>query len=56
MSVVHQAERGLFTNLAYVRSAPADWDEPSEPGKVVQRGGVADEKGAAPLGGPAGQH
>jgi hypothetical protein len=35
---------------------PADWDEPSEPGKVVQRGGVADEKGAAPLGGPAGQH
>jgi cell division protease FtsH len=34
---------------------PADWDEPSEPGKVVQRG-VADEKGAAPLGGPAGQH
>ncbi len=35
---------------------PADWDEPSEPGKVVQRGGVADDKGAAPLGGPAGQH
>jgi len=35
---------------------PADWDEPSEPGKLVQRGGVADEKGAAPLGGPAGQH
>ena len=34
---------------------PADWDEPSEPGKVVQRG-VSDEKGAAPLGGPAGQH
>jgi cell division protease FtsH len=34
---------------------PADWDEPSEPGKVVQRG-VADEKGATPLGGPAGQH
>jgi cell division protease FtsH len=34
---------------------PADWDEPSEPGKVTQRG-VADEKGAAPLGGPAGQH
>src|SRR5512134_1504635 len=34
---------------------PADWDEPSEPGKVVQRG-VPDEKGAAPLGGPAGQH
>jgi cell division protease FtsH len=35
---------------------PADWDEPSEPGKLVQRGGVADDKGAAPLGGPAGQH
>jgi cell division protease FtsH len=35
---------------------PADWDEPSEPGKVAQRGGVADEKGASPLGGPAGQH
>ena len=35
---------------------PADWDEPSEPGKLVQRGGVADEKGATPLGGPAGQH
>jgi cell division protease FtsH len=34
---------------------PADWDEPSEPGKVVQRG-VPDDKGAAPLGGPAGQH
>jgi cell division protease FtsH len=34
---------------------PADWDEPSEPGKVVQRG-VPDEKGPAPLGGPAGQH
>jgi cell division protease FtsH len=33
---------------------PADWDEPSEPGKVVQR--LADDKGAAPLGGPAGQH
>ena len=33
---------------------PADWDEPSEPGKLVQR--VPDEKGAAPLGGPAGQH
>src|SRR6185503_10400415 len=32
---------------------PADWDEPSEPGKTVQRGG-ADDKGAAPLGGPAG--
>jgi cell division protease FtsH len=35
---------------------PADWDEPSEPpGKVVQHG-VAEDKGAAPLGGPAGQH
>jgi cell division protease FtsH len=34
---------------------PADWDEPSEPGKLVQRG-VPDEKGATPLGGPAGQH
>jgi cell division protease FtsH len=34
---------------------PADWDEPSEPGKLVQRG-VPDEKGASPLGGPAGQH
>jgi cell division protease FtsH len=34
---------------------PADWDEPSEPGKLVQRG-AAGEKGAAPLGGPAGQH
>jgi cell division protease FtsH len=33
---------------------PADWDEPSEPGKLVQR--VPDEKGATPLGGPAGQH
>jgi cell division protease FtsH len=34
---------------------PADWDEPSEPGKVVQR--LADDKGGpAPLGGPAGQH
>jgi cell division protease FtsH len=33
---------------------PADWDEPSEPGKLVPRE-VAD-KGAAPLGGPAGQH
>jgi cell division protease FtsH len=35
---------------------PADWEEPSEPGKLVQRDDVADEKGAAPLGGPAGQH
>jgi cell division protease FtsH len=34
---------------------PADWDEPSEPGKLVQRA-VPDEKGATPLGGPAGQH
>jgi cell division protease FtsH len=34
---------------------PADWDEPSEPGKLVPRE-VAADKGAAPLGGPAGQH
>jgi cell division protease FtsH len=34
---------------------PADWDEPTEPGKLVQRG-ATDEKGATPLGGPAGQH
>ncbi len=34
---------------------PADWDEPSEPGKTAPRG-VADDKGTAPLGGPAGQH
>jgi cell division protease FtsH len=34
---------------------PADWDEPSEPGKLAQRE-VAADKGAAPLGGPAGQH
>jgi cell division protease FtsH len=34
---------------------PADWDEPSEPGKLAQRE-VAPDKGAAPLGGPAGQH
>jgi len=34
---------------------PADWDVPSEPGKVAQR--RADDKGdPAPLGGPAGQH
>jgi len=33
---------------------PADWDEPSEPGKLVQR--EVPDKGAAPLGGPAGQH
>jgi cell division protease FtsH len=33
---------------------PADWDEPSEPGKLVQRD--VPDKGAAPLGGPAGQH
>ena len=34
---------------------PAGWDEPSEPGKVVQR--LADDKSdPAPLGGPAGQH
>jgi cell division protease FtsH len=34
---------------------PADWDEPSEPGKIPPRG-VSDDKGTAPLGGPAGQH
>src|SRR5215468_7281185 len=34
---------------------PADWDEPSEPGKLVAREVPAD-KGAAALGGPAGQH
>ena len=34
---------------------PADWDEPSEPGKLAQRE-IAPDKGAAPLGGPAGQH
>ncbi|HJR68677.1 MAG TPA: ATP-dependent zinc metalloprotease FtsH [Gammaproteobacteria bacterium] len=34
---------------------PADWDEPSEPGKTAPRS-VTDDKGAAPLGGPAGQH
>ncbi len=34
---------------------PAGWDEPSEPGKPAPRN-FADDKGAAPLGGPAGQH
>jgi cell division protease FtsH len=34
---------------------PDGWDEPSEPGKAVPRG-VTDDKGPAPLGGPAGQH
>jgi cell division protease FtsH len=34
---------------------PANWDEPSEPGKTAPRG-VTDDKGTAPLGGPAGQH
>ena len=34
---------------------PADWDEPSEPGQVIQPD-PAEDKGAAPLGGPAGQH
>jgi cell division protease FtsH len=34
---------------------PADWDEPSEPGKLASRE-IAPDKGAAPLGGPAGQH
>jgi len=34
---------------------PADWDEPSEPGKMPPRG-LPEDKGTAPLGGPAGQH
>ncbi len=34
---------------------PADWDEPSEPTKPAPRG-VTGDSGAAPLGGPAGQH
>jgi cell division protease FtsH len=34
---------------------PADWEEPSEPGKPPPRD-VTDDKGTAPLGGPAGQH
>jgi cell division protease FtsH len=34
---------------------PQDWDEPTEPGEPVASE-PADEKGAAPLGGPAGQH
>ena len=34
---------------------PADWDEPPEPGKLAPQN-VAEDKGAAPLGGPAGQH
>jgi cell division protease FtsH len=34
---------------------PADWDEPSEPGKLVPRD-LPEGKGATPLGGPAGQH
>jgi len=34
---------------------PADWDEPSEPGKLIQHDAAGD-KGTAPLGGPAGQH
>jgi cell division protease FtsH len=37
---------------------PADWDEPSEPGKTVRAEPAEErpEKGAKPLGGPAGQH
>ena len=38
---------------------PADWDEPSEPGELAPRDVAEDEgkkPGAAPLGGPAGQH
>jgi cell division protease FtsH len=33
---------------------PPGWEEPSEPGKPPPR--VTDDKGPAPLGGPAGQH
>jgi cell division protease FtsH len=35
---------------------PEDWDEPSEPGEPAARPVEDDGKGAAPLGGPAGQH
>ena len=35
---------------------PADWDEPSEPGEPVRTESEPSEGGAAPLGGPAGQH
>jgi cell division protease FtsH len=38
--------------------APADWDEPSGPGAkvVAEQPGEQKDPGAAPLGGPAGQH
>ena len=35
---------------------PQDWDEPSEPGEPVRAESEPSESGAAPLGGPAGQH
>jgi len=35
---------------------PKDWDEPSEPGEPVRTESEPKEGGAAPLGGPAGQH
>jgi cell division protease FtsH len=35
---------------------PADWDEPSEPGEPVRADSETSDGGAAPLGGPAGQH
>jgi len=35
---------------------PEDWDEPSEPGEPVRAEPEPSDGGAAPLGGPAGQH
>jgi cell division protease FtsH len=35
---------------------PEDWDEPSEPGAAARAEPTEGQKGAAPLGGPAGQH
>jgi len=35
---------------------PEDWDEPSEPGEPVRAKPEPSDGGAAPLGGPAGQH
>ncbi|HUF72563.1 MAG TPA: ATP-dependent zinc metalloprotease FtsH [Gammaproteobacteria bacterium] len=35
---------------------PEDWDEPSEPGETVRAKPEPSDGGAAPLGGPAGQH
>ena len=35
---------------------PEDWDEPSEPGEPERTEPEPSEGGAAPLGGPAGQH